>query len=234
MNRLDKGVLVKELASSDPYSKTHWMIIYIDLLVVPLIFTLVLFITYETFASLGLIVPVAIILYTLPVLASLAMQHIFGRYLLPAYVFSEGIQLPVSWLSRIAHLPTFVGKDEIAEISIQGLSGKDEKGTSTHRAHFSLKTKAGKHYFVGYRDPQEMLVASDYIAKEWRTKIVIEKDAANKLSPTGPGEASGPNDPMHMAQSPANDGLLSRYCIHCGKATEDYYAFCPFCGNRTE
>jgi hypothetical protein len=233
MNRLDKGVLVKELVASDPYSKTHWMIIYIDLLVVPLIFTLVLFIAYDTFASLGLIVPVAIILYTLSLLASLAMQHIFGRYLLPAYVYSEGIQLPVSWLSRIAHLPTFVSKDKIAEISIQGLSGEDEKGISTHRAHFSLKTKAGKHYFVGYRDPQEMLVASDYIAKEWRTKIVMEKDAANRISPIG-GEASSHNDPMQMAQSPANDGPLSRYCIHCGKATEDYYVFCPFCGNRAE
>ena len=186
MNRMEQGVLIMELVSSDPTSRIRKLNLYSALFVMPLVFTLVLFFSHEAFEHFGLLVPVAIFLYGIPVPTYLFLQHIFGRYMLPAYVYSEGIQLPISWWSRIAKRTTFIKKDEIAEISVHGMAGKDERGPFEHRAYFVLITKTGKRYFVAQRDPGQMFSASEYIRKEWGTKIIIKKDEAQEIrSPTG-------------------------------------------------
>ena len=94
-----------------------------------------------------------------------------------------------------------------------------------------LITKTGKRYFVFCaKEFGHVFCTSEYIRKEWGTKIIVKKDEARGSGQEAGSFGHGANE----AQAQANLQRRSRYCGHCGGAIEDSYGFCPACGRRNE
>jgi len=217
---INKGGLVRTFSVCDPSLKRKRLIVNIALLDIFFLNGVLLFVgLYLTPSLLGIMMAMMVTVTIVAIVQHLLLKSILLRGDFPVTLYTNGLEFPSFFFNRILRRPEFIGRDDIASITVTGFLPGVRGGEMNGIRTINFKTRSGKSNDTGGRSVTEVEAAVEWMEKNWKMKVE---------------RYSTPNEAFTATHTAHKVSVDTRTCPNCGRGSDKMLNFCPFCGSRLE